>query len=184
MAQAIPLVPSDYLVRLLSNLTTSERADQVSVDDANLLLAIGEAYTALARVKLAELGDTSPDSADEHYGFAKALLKGRRDREGRLGQAIFGEPAWDILLELYVLQAERLTPSVSAIGFGVVPQTTALRCLDRLSDRGLISRVPDDQDARRTKIELTDRANAGVRSSLEVIFASSTVSRCDQSRCK
>lgn len=171
MTQAAPLEQSDYLARLLSNLAASGNHSSVTTDDARLLLAIGEAYTAIAQVKLAELSEGVSEPSNELDGFAKALLKGRRDRERRFGPTIFGEPAWDILLELYVLKSEGMNPPISSIGHGVVAPTTMLRWMDRLTDQKLIRRVADARDARRTKIELTDRATAGVRSSLQTIFA-------------
>ena len=70
---------------------------------------------------------------------------------------MFGEPAWEMLLLLYVTSgASRQTVSRLAQLSGA-SKATALRWMDYLSDRGLIARCPHPNDARTAFVNLTDQ---------------------------
>jgi DNA-binding MarR family transcriptional regulator len=57
--------------------------------------------------------------------------------------------------------------SVSDLGFSVgVPDTTALRKIGELEAAGLVRRVPDPHDRRRSHLELVDGAFLRLRSYL------------------
>jgi DNA-binding MarR family transcriptional regulator len=72
---------------------------------------------------------------------------------------IFGEPAWDILLDLYQAHAQGQSISVSSVCIASrVPKTTAWRCLRQLEKLGLVGRTSDPFDGRRTFVRLTDEA--------------------------
>src|SRR3546814_1454123 len=64
-----------------------------------------------------------------------------------LDSELFGEPAWDMLLDLYAaaLEGRRLSVSSSCLAAGV-PPTTALRWQRLLVERELVERVPDLED--------------------------------------
>lgn len=71
---------------------------------------------------------------------------------------LFGEPAWDILLDLYVANAEQKSVSVSSACIGsAAPPTTGLRWLGVLSEQGLILREHDPEDQRRVLVRLTEK---------------------------
>ena len=82
-------------------------------------------------------------------------------RERRLqifGKAMFGEPAWDMLLLLYIHQANR-RHTVSSLIEGVgAAGSTALRWLDYLIDQKLVVRDSHPTDARKVVVGLTDHA--------------------------
>jgi predicted aconitase len=62
---------------------------------------------------------------------------------------MFGEPAWEILLELYCIEAAGKVISVSsACVAGGSPYSTGLRWLKYLVEAGLVIRVPDKNDLR------------------------------------
>lgn len=68
-----------------------------------------------------------------------------------------------MLLELYVARHERKrVPVGSACMAGRTGQTTGLRCILSLEARGVVVRVPDDFDARRRSVQLTDRTLAAM----------------------
>ena len=93
---------------------------------------------------------------------AKQVYRNRRRREQVFGDAsLFGEPAWDIMLDLYVAAAQdkRIAVTSACIG-SAVPATTALRWIKILEDRGLIEREVDEVDARRTFVRLSPRGCA------------------------
>ena len=90
---------------------------------------------------------------------ARAILEDRR-RRGRIFNAgMFGEPAWELLLNLYVMDKDgpRLTIG-RLIDSAKCAQTTALRWLQYLQDQGLIVRQEHPGDARTAFVSLTNKA--------------------------
>lgn len=88
---------------------------------------------------------------------ARHIYATRRRRDAMLGD-LFGEPAWDMLLELFIGGAEgRKTPIKNLCLASCAPTSTALRWLERLLSLGLVARTADEEDARRCLIDLTDR---------------------------
>ena len=82
---------------------------------------------------------------------------------------LFGEPAWDILLDLYIAHTEGKLVSVSSACIGsAAPPTTGLRWLGVLSDHGLILREHDPEDQRRVLVRLTEKG----LSAMDEYFAS------------
>lgn len=76
---------------------------------------------------------------------------------------LFGEPAWDILLDLYIANVENKPVSVSSACIGsAAPPTTGLRWLGVLSEQGLIAREHDPEDQRRVLVRLTDKGLAAM----------------------
>lgn len=92
--------------------------------------------------------------------LAREFYAGRRRRARYLSADLFGEPTWDILLDLYVAAREgRRVPTTSACIGAHVPPTTALRWLRILEMRGLVEREDDGRDGRRTFVRLTERGS-------------------------
>ena len=86
----------------------------------------------------------------------RSTLKSRRLRDDLFGENLFGEPAWDMLLDLYASHLEQKRVSVSSLQIAsAVPGTTALRWMTRLESKGLILRHADPFDARRVFVELS-----------------------------
>ncbi len=111
-----------------------------------------------------------PDHRAAYAILARRTYATRRLRERIFGHAeLFGEPAWDILLDLYVASVEQKPVSVSSACIGsAAPPTTGLRWLGVLAENDLIVREPDADDQRRVLVRLTDR---GVKA-METYFAS------------
>lgn len=93
-----------------------------------------------------------------HATLAREAYARRRERSAIFGNAeLFGEPAWDILLDLYVAYAEQKPVSVSSACIGsAAPPTTGLRWLGVLSEQGLIVREHDPEDQRRVLVRLSE----------------------------
>lgn len=93
---------------------------------------------------------------------AKLIYRARRHRDAASGlSGLFGEPAWDILLDVYIAHKSRHELSVSNVGIEAgVPPTTILRWLSRLELAGLIDRAGDAIDRRRRYIRLTPSGEA------------------------
>ena len=101
--------------------------------------------------------------------FARETYNIRRRRSRFLPADLFGEPTWDILLDLYVATREnRPVPTTSACIGAHVPPTTALRWLRILETRGLVEREEDDRDGRRTFVRLSERGLAAMEDCLHV----------------
>lgn len=96
--------------------------------------------------------------------LARQIYALRREREAIFGKAeLFGEPAWDILLDLYVAHVERKSVSVSSACIGSAsPPTTGLRWLGILAEEGFVIREADPQDQRRVLVRLSDKGLAAM----------------------
>jgi hypothetical protein len=95
----------------------------------------------------------------EFAAMARQAYATRRKRTAIFGNPeLFGEPAWDILLDLYIAQSEGKPVSVSSACIGSAsPPTTGLRWLGVLAEHGLVVREQDCDDQRRVLVRLTDR---------------------------
>ena len=70
--------------------------------------------------------------------------------------ALFAEPAWDMLLELYSADVEGCeVPTSSLCIASTAASTTALRYIEMLERTGLIERRPSPRDNRVTLIRLS-----------------------------
>ena len=99
-----------------------------------------------------------PQASGDAATMEREFYVGRRRRARYLSADLFGEPTWDILLDLYVAARERRrVPTTSACIGAHVPPTTALRWLRILEMRGLVEREEDGRDGRRTFVRLTVR---------------------------
>ncbi len=96
--------------------------------------------------------------------LASAILEARRRRTEIFNPAMFGEPAWELLLTLFVMDREgpRLTIGRLAQVAGT-KLTTALRWLEYLEDQAFVRREEHPNDARTAFIELTDKAREALR---------------------
>ncbi|HET9398776.1 MAG TPA: MarR family transcriptional regulator [Sphingomicrobium sp.] len=88
--------------------------------------------------------------------FAKRIKAIRDSRGSLLDSSLFGEPAWNMLLALYVAAGERYALSISALSAeSGTPATTAARAINRLLELKMVRRVPNPSDNRSAYIELT-----------------------------
>lgn len=94
----------------------------------------------------------------EAEAVARLLYQQRRERAACFGDhaTVFAEPAWDLLLDLFVARSEKRTVSASAACIGAcAPPTTALRCIASLEARGLIATRRHPTDGRMRLVEMT-----------------------------
>ena len=85
------------------------------------------------------------------------LLLINRERDRLLEKGLFGDPAWDIVLELTRarLRGEAI-PVSSACTASNAPLTTSLRWIRNMHKAGILRRWNDPRDKRRDLIELSD----------------------------
>ena len=107
----------------------------------------------------------SPDFSTGKLSAAqvRAHIRDRRARASYFPDALFADPAWDILLDLMAARLEGRTVSVSSLCIAsAVPPTTALRWIKTLTDDNFLERSADPVDGRRIFVHLTDRAVAAM----------------------
>lgn len=91
----------------------------------------------------------------DHLKVLKSI-RARKRRNDILGGDLFSDPAWGMLLELYLAALERRLLSVTSLCFASgAPNTTALRRIEDLAASGLVERAMDKNDRRRTHIFLS-----------------------------
>jgi hypothetical protein len=111
-------------------------------------------------------------NAAELAKLAKAAREAASERTQFLPREFFGEPAWEMLAELFIQFAAREKVSTKALTIvSGVPETTALRIIERLEAAKLIQKVPSSVDRRVTYIELTRPGLIAVGSALRAMFA-------------
>jgi len=88
--------------------------------------------------------------------LAESMLASRRLREDLFGAEMFADPAWDMLLHLFVNGERGQAVPVSYLcAASAVPQSTALRWIETLANAGFVDRRPDSKDGRRIPVILT-----------------------------
>jgi DNA-binding MarR family transcriptional regulator len=121
-------------------------------------------------------GDVAGAESDRAatVGRARQLLGLRRLREEMLGANLFADPAWDLLLHLYVQAAAGHQVAISALcAAAQVRPTTGLRWINLLVDAGLLEKSADPADARRVFISLAPGTEDRIRSILTEALAES-----------
>jgi DNA-binding MarR family transcriptional regulator len=112
-------------------------------------------------VEPTQIGDvvTRTDGRANALQAAECLYRQRRDRSKYFDIDLFGEPSWDLLLDLFIQHGHGRAITVSSACVGAcVPVSTALRWLGDLERRGLVVRTDDARDGRRTHVTLTTAA--------------------------
>lgn len=102
----------------------------------------------------------------------RQMIRQRRLRQQCFPDTLFGEPAWDMLLELYVVDLEQGRISVSSLCLAsAAPATTALRWLNMLVEEGLARREEDPNDRRRVWVKLSDDGRTRLRHYFNVLVS-------------
>jgi hypothetical protein len=88
---------------------------------------------------------------------AHRLLRQRHSRDHVFGPELFGEPAWDLLLDLYIAASEqRPVSAISASIAAAVSVDEAVGWLTRLEELGLIERLYGGTEMKRAIVALSD----------------------------
>jgi len=90
---------------------------------------------------------------------AERLYAERRRRDSLFPDGLFGEPAWDLLLAMFVAR-DRNQPMILCKAYRAagVTDTTGRRLLDRMEADGLITRRRAPRSRKMRIVELTDLA--------------------------
>jgi DNA-binding MarR family transcriptional regulator len=143
-------VPDESIVGLVKDLTTRLSAIAVEFGDRADRYAGNGAIIATA--------ERQPPCA-----VARRLLSERQARQDFFPAELFHEPAWDMLLALYVAGEERQVMNVKTlVATTSAPVTTSQRWIDHLHKLRLIDRIIDPIDRRRVEISLSDSGERAV----------------------
>lgn len=93
---------------------------------------------------------------------ARSILRVRRARERLLGRAALGEPAFDLLLSLYLRAEQKETSLTSLAGPIGIPYSSAMRWIRYLVDKGLVNRTESKSDRRSICVQLTPSGRAAL----------------------
>jgi hypothetical protein len=112
-----------------------------------------------------------PVRPEELTAFARTLLQGRRKRERVMRDVDFGEPAWDMLLDLFASERERNPITISGLCLTAgVPTRTAMRRISAMiADAHLICER-DQRDRRRVNVRLSAELSAKMETVLTEMY--------------
>jgi DNA-binding MarR family transcriptional regulator len=89
----------------------------------------------------------------------RQLIRQRDRRRRYFKDNYFADPAWDMLLDLAAARGENKRVSVTSLCLASrVPPTTALRLIGQMTKAGLLQRMDDTIDRRRSFITISDEA--------------------------
>jgi len=131
---------------------------------ARLERSLEEARLALQPESIAE-ARSGAFLVDENK--VRRVLAARRIRERQLGQDLFADPAWDLLLEAFAAELGQKRTSISQLCLATnVPQSVAIRWIDKLEHDGWLNRP---QACDEQQIELTTEGSVKLRRYFEVV---------------
>lgn len=134
---------SDPIVGLVNDLTSRLSAVVVEFHDRAAVVAASFA---------ADPDD--PPTGEQLSEIAKSLLAQRRSRRTFLPAELFHEPAWDMLLALFVARYDHPMNIKALVAMSDAPITTSQRWIEHLHKLRLVDRVVDPTDRRRVEISL------------------------------
>lgn len=137
--------------------------EQASVPDASdELFMLGDVEATM------RIGAAEPDHEALGLHIANWWLKARRLRENMFGSALFADPAWDILLDLYTARARGERVQITSLSLAArVPHSTAIRWARIMTRHGLLVREKDPKDGRRVHVTLSEETWAMMKDYLE-----------------
>ena len=101
--------------------------------------------------------------------IAQGIYRARRKRARHFPAELFADPAWDMLLDLFVSSVAGTSVSTTSLCIAAdVPHSTCLRWIALLKDHGLVSRHRVPEDKRLFLITLTAKGYRLMREALPV----------------
>jgi DNA-binding MarR family transcriptional regulator len=114
--------------------------------------------------------------------YVERMRRLRLKRNEVIGAQLFRDPAWDMLLDLFASheRGEQLSMVALAHGSGV-PQSTALRTIQRLEEKGMIVREGDPNDLRRSWVRAAPEVLSGI-ATMAGLFAEAVMASAEPQR--
>lgn len=131
------------------------------------LIKIADALASLDQCVRPTANDDTMTMDQRLSDLAASMFRARRRRANQLPKELLGEPAWDILLDLFVnfVRGQRVGVSSACIAADI-PTSTALRWIGVLVSKGLVERRDQQHDLRVTEVRLTKSGYRSMRSLL------------------
>jgi DNA-binding MarR family transcriptional regulator len=153
--------------RRLSDVASDQNATRLR----QLSEEVGRIATTLARLSTGPQAgprriEPAPaaDAPEISVETVRSVIRARRLRARFFDEALFADPAWDMLLDLLQAEISHLRVPVSSLCIAAaVPATTALRWLKTLVQQGVFVRRADPHDGRRVFVELAPEASHALR---------------------
>lgn len=125
---------------------------------ASSLLAIAEDLESGRPAQDEQSSAVEDDAQTRLLGaIALSISSARARRQKYFRNHLLGEPAWDMLLALFIARVEgRQLSTTSACVAAQAPTTTAMRALDVLERDSMVRRYRIPSDRRLAMVELTD----------------------------
>jgi DNA-binding MarR family transcriptional regulator len=131
-----------------------------------------EFYCLYGFASMAEFNQPSLVAA-EAAELVSQIIRAREKRATFFGSELFADPAWDIMLELFLAQLTQRKMASSDLGIATpVPMSTALRWIEKLAEGGWIRRRPDPSDHRRGFVELSAKGSAAMHAWIDELVES------------
>lgn len=138
---------------------TVQKSEHISLRHVEMLQQeLDQVRRAVLQTELPkEVKRPSSSASEAKQASVAKVLKIRRERSALFGPGLFGEPAWDMLLELYLAELRYVRMSISGLCRLIdVPSTTALRWIAKLESAELVVKQGDPRDARKSWLKLTE----------------------------
>jgi len=117
--------------------------------------------------------DSAQTDCNKLIAVAKLVQVLRHSRALHFSKAMFGEPAWDLLVALYIAEEQSWKPTLSTLANDAgKPVSTALRWIDYLDKRKLIRREPSSTDRRTIVVTLSEQGREALQSYFQGVLAS------------
>jgi DNA-binding MarR family transcriptional regulator len=128
--------------------------DERDVDDLHRLLGKLRDRSPVSETPDAEVPDGEELKLEQR---ARRLLENRRKRIAIFGAQMFAEPAWDMLLLLFLSGRGRRQTQSSLCELSGASRSTAMRWIEFLAGRGLVRREDHPTDKRHNFVSLTEK---------------------------
>jgi DNA-binding MarR family transcriptional regulator len=148
-------VPDDEVQRTIR---VSDRDLRAAARILDIIVGLSDGAEA-SLLHLPSAAPISDRSAESLRGRAKEIFQERRRRLQFFSRSMLGEPAWDMLLAMYIMDNSGPLQTVGTLlALSGVPRTTALRWLESLEAQQLVLRKTNANDRRTEYVFLTDKA--------------------------
>ena len=134
----------------LVSLTTQD------VEDLHRILAKLDPHGRPSRISSARTSVRAHNDSEPLVQRAQQLFENRRKRIAVFGPQMFAEPAWEMLLILYLSDGGPRHTQTSLTELSGASRSTGMRWIDFLDGQGLVRREEHPTDRRRNFVSLSD----------------------------